>query len=198
MEEDVLKDATWLEEHLGSLDRPTPENLILELGCGEGRDTEFLASRGFSVTATDISEERLKVCEQNVTGATCQLLDLRQPLPFADKTFSTVLASLCLHYFEWDKTQQIVGGIWRCIKPGGRVIARVNSVNDVNYGAVGFKEISANFYDVLGKRKRFFNSDMLSGLFSVGWYIEQLEERTIDRYGKPKVIWQLVARRSAL
>ena len=37
---------------------------ILELGCGEGRDASFLLSRGYRLTATDISPEAIRYCRE--------------------------------------------------------------------------------------------------------------------------------------
>lgn len=37
---------------------------ILELGCGEGRDARFLLTRGYQVTATDISPEAIAYCRR--------------------------------------------------------------------------------------------------------------------------------------
>lgn len=37
---------------------------ILELGCGEGRDANFLLDRGYAVTATDISLEAIRYCRE--------------------------------------------------------------------------------------------------------------------------------------
>ena len=41
-----------------------PGNLLLELGCGEGRDALPLLQRGFSLLATDISEEAIRYCRE--------------------------------------------------------------------------------------------------------------------------------------
>ncbi len=188
-------DDTWLEEHLSLLGSPNAESRVLELGCGEGQDTLFLTNKGFKVTTTDISSERLETCTKNVPQAIHHLVDIREPLPFADGTFSIILASLCLHYFDWNKTHEVIAEIRRCLEVNGLIIARVNSTDDVNYGAVGFEEISPNFYSVFGKSKRFFNDSMLTELFANGWEIMQMEKRSIDRYGKLKAIWQLMARR---
>ncbi len=38
---------------------------ILELGCGEGRDAAYLLSRGYDVTATDLSPEAVRYCREN-------------------------------------------------------------------------------------------------------------------------------------
>jgi hypothetical protein len=43
------------------------------------------------------------------------------------------------------------------------------------------------------KTKRFFDRADLVTLFADGWHIASLEEKTIDRYERPKVIWELVA-----
>lgn len=40
------------------------ESSILELGCGEGRDAAPLLSKGYAVTATDISPEAIRYCRE--------------------------------------------------------------------------------------------------------------------------------------
>ena len=43
---------------------------ILELNCGTGEDAVYLAKKGFSIVATDISDEMLKVLKDDI----CPLL----------------------------------------------------------------------------------------------------------------------------
>ena len=38
---------------------------ILELGCGEGRDASVLLTRGYDVTAVDISSEAIRYCREH-------------------------------------------------------------------------------------------------------------------------------------
>ena len=184
----------WLERWLPFLD---PEGEILELGCGSGRDTKYLTDRGFTVTATDVSEEALTACARAVPGVTCLRVDVEQPLPFADESYPVIVASLCLHYFSWQQTVAVVSELRRCLERNGRLFVRFNSTNDVHFGAVGFREIAPNFYFVKGKVKRFFDREALCELFSKGWRIESLEKMTIARYDKPKVVWEVVVRGQA-
>jgi hypothetical protein len=41
--------------------------------------------------------------------------------------------------------------------------------------------------------KRFFARADLLALFADGWQLTALEEQTIDRYERPKVVWELAA-----
>ena len=40
------------------------EHKLLEIGCGEGRDSRAILERGFDLTATDVSEEAIKYCKK--------------------------------------------------------------------------------------------------------------------------------------
>src|SRR5574340_1098146 len=42
---------------------------ILDIGCGQGRHTVYLASRGFSVTATDNAPNAIASCQEAVARA---------------------------------------------------------------------------------------------------------------------------------
>ena len=69
--------------------RIRPQNRILELGCGEGRDAIYLLDQGFDLLATDISAEAIAFCRKRwpqfveqfqtldcVTGELCGAFDL--------------------------------------------------------------------------------------------------------------------------
>lgn len=42
------------------------EDKLLEIGCGEGRDSRTVLERGFQLTATDISGEAIKYCKKRM------------------------------------------------------------------------------------------------------------------------------------
>lgn len=51
-----------------------------------------------------------------------------------------------LHYFNNEAIKSIVEEIKRVLITDGYIIVRVNSVNDINYGAGNGEEIEKNFY----------------------------------------------------
>lgn len=183
----------WLERWIGLITHRTLNPAILELGCGSGRDTVYLAQHGFTrITVTDLSVDALAECARLVPAADIVCHDLRQPLPFADDSFDVVIASLCLHYFDWQRTEAIVDEIRRCLVDDGVLLCRVNSTRDVNYGAVGHREIAPRYYDVDGRTKRFFAREDIDALFGRGWERIAVEEKEIDRYEKRKAVWEIV------
>jgi SAM-dependent methyltransferase len=194
----MAKDDRWMERWLRLLRAGSGNGRVLEIGCANGRDTAWLAQQGFGVIAIDVSAEALRVCTRAVPGSLVVRHDMRQPLPFADAAFGAVIASLSLHYFAWRDTRAAVAEIRRVLKPPfGILLARLNSTRDVYHGARdGGREIERHYYELDGtfsERKRFFDRDEVHALFD-GWKVLSCGERTIDRYEKPKVVWEIVAR----
>lgn len=191
-----MVDDVWLDRWNALIAQHSPSPAILELGCGSGRDTRWLVQQGYTdITATELSSEALAECVRAISSVSLVGHDLREPLPFADASFDVVIASLCLHYFAWDKTVEIVRDVRRCLKPGGLMLCRLNSTRDVHHGAVGHPEIGHHYYDVDGSPKRFFDADEVASLFESGWERVSLREVTIDRYEKPKTVWEIVLRK---
>lgn len=168
---------------------------MLEIGCDTGRDTLWLGKHGFDVVATDLSESALTACAALTPGARLVLHDLREPIPFADGSFGAVVASLCLHYFDWKTTVAAVSEIRRCLAPSGLLLCRVNSVHDYLHGAGKGEEIEPGYYRQHARyamSKRFFTSADLDRLFShEEWRQLGRREVTIHRYEEPKVAWEL-------
>jgi SAM-dependent methyltransferase len=187
-----MKNDPWLEKWLGLIQKKSAGGHVLELGCGSGRDTVDLLSAGCEVIAMDISRENLAECALSASGADIIQMDISKPLPFAKDSASVMIASLSLHYFSWDVTLQISSEIKRCIKNGGLLLTRFNSINDRHHGSLSTQEIELNFYNVGTNTKRFFDENSVR-LFLQGWDIQFLEENVIDRYKKPKYVWEAMA-----
>jgi len=191
-----MRDAAWLDKWKALIDGQSASPGILELGCGSGRDTRWLAGQGYAdITAADLSRDALLECRKAVSSAQFACLDLREGLPFSGGRFDVVIASLCLHYFTWDVTVRIVREIRRCLADNGVLVCRVNSTEDVHYGAAGYREIARHYYDVEGKAKRFFDEDDMVRLFGGDWECLSRREITIDRYEKPKTVWEAAMRK---
>ena len=115
---DTTQADPWLARYLELLEARRG-GTVLELGCGSGQDARFLTERGFQVLATDFSEEALRLTKQSAPKAEVQPLDLLEPFPFADASFSVVVAGLSLHYFSWYVTLELIQEVRRCLQPDG-------------------------------------------------------------------------------
>jgi SAM-dependent methyltransferase len=162
----------WLEEHL-SLLQAAADTPILDLGCGRGRDCQFLVEHGLPVVACDFSSIALCGCKQRFPSVQTVKLDLRAPLPFACGAARAILCDLSLHYFYWATTDQIVAELARVLRPGGTLLCRVNSTHEVNYAGQGI-EVERHYYDIDGHFKRFFTEGEVRELFC-DWEIVKLD-----------------------
>jgi SAM-dependent methyltransferase len=111
---------------------------VLDLGCGRGEDTLYLARRGCTVTAVDISATNVTHVRDTASrqGLDVTVLqhDIAESLPFGDASFDVVYAHLSLHYFDDPTTKRLFGEIRRVLKPAGFLFAKCKSVNDPLYG----------------------------------------------------------------
>jgi len=189
----------WLERWKGSILESARNGYLLELGCGGGRDTRFLTGLGLRVIAGDYSSEALELCRSSAPLADLRLIDLRDPLPFADGAFPVVLASLCLHFFPWSVTLDIMEEIRRCLEPGGLLLLRVNSSRDRHLcGGTAPPEVEPNLFLMKGSLKRFFDRDAVQRLTGTRWKLHALEELRVERYGASKFLWEAVLEKEVL
>jgi SAM-dependent methyltransferase len=191
----MKSDYFWLNKWENTL-RGMDKNCALELGCGKGEDSRILSRWFKDVIAIDNCPVQIKNNTQLIPNVFFRTMDHGNPLPFEEASFSFVLASLSLHYFTWIKTCDIFSEIHRVLKTNGLFIARVNSVNDKNWGATGFPEIEPGLYHVNGQVKRFFNRLDVKNLLKKNWELISLNENTIDRYNKSKVVWEFAVRKT--
>lgn len=143
--------AQWSRAYM-----PT-DGKLLELGAGNGQDSIYFDSEGFSVTSTDFSLASLERAKSDAPeDIKFMAVDIAQPLPFGDESFEAVYAHLSLHYFDEKTTHAVFAEIHRVLKPGGILAALFNSTDDpeLHEGKV----IEPNFVEVDNIPKRFFDS----------------------------------------
>ena len=91
---------------------------ILDVGCGAGFKSNYLAEQGFDVTGIDLSSDSLAVARKyDKTGKVKYLEANAEHLPFADGSFDCVVAMDFLEHVE--DPAAIIKEISRVLRPGG-------------------------------------------------------------------------------
>ena len=76
---------------------------ILEIGCGEGRDSKILLNKGYNLLATDVSQEAINYCKQidENHSNNYEVLDVLDCDTFKDR-FNFIYSIACLHMLVLD------------------------------------------------------------------------------------------------
>lgn len=166
--------AVKLTDLYGCEDKPC----LLELGCGDGRDTKHFLKNGFTVSTIDIAPkcvERIKNICGNRINASCQ--DIKN-LKFNDNSFDIVYAHLTLHYFNDEDTTKIFNKIHNLLKKDGVFFVKCKSNKDRLCG-VGEKIDDCTFFK--GHIRHFFSLEYLNSKLS-NFEILELDEENNSQY----------------
>ena len=74
----------------------------LEIGCGTGKNTEWLITKGQKITAIDLSEEMLTIARNKISNENVKFLkaDINEEWVFTNEKFDLVVCSLVLEHIE--------------------------------------------------------------------------------------------------
>lgn len=116
--------ALWLTEWLCQAVNLTPRMRVLDLGCGRGLSSIFLAREfGVQVWATDLwipaSENYQRIQEAGVDGQVFPIHADARSLPYAEDFFDAILCVDSYIYFGTDDLY--LDTLRRFVKPGGPI-----------------------------------------------------------------------------
>ena len=135
---------TDLNDQFGNIDiylfdqllrkRIAPGMLVLDAGCGFGRNLVYLLSEGFEVFGVDSNPAALQETRRLAASIAPNLpgdnfrLEFVESMSFPDAFADVVISSAVLHFAASDKAfQAMLAGAWRVLKPGGLLFCRLAS-----------------------------------------------------------------------
>lgn len=130
---------------------------LLDVGTGTGRGSIPLARRGFRVTGVDSSQAMLEECRRQAGDTPMRLAqgDAAR-LPAADAEYDSVMSlNLLVHLPHW---QAVLTEWARVVKPGGRIVFDINSLDHYNLVA-GRQD---RYQDLIPERAEAFSGFMLA------------------------------------
>lgn len=104
-----------------------PGAKLLDVGCGPGRDSAYLASRGFDVIGVDYSKQMIGKAEalhKGIPHLSFKTMDMRN-LTFGNGFFDGVWAAASLLHIPKKALPSVLTGIHRVLRKGGILFVSV-------------------------------------------------------------------------
>jgi len=155
---------------------------IIDLGCGAGNYSRYLAGKGFDVTGVDISTEAIRIARSlaEADKLDCRFIsaDLSEDLPEDfPGGFDFAFEWEVLHHILPGEREKYIRNVQSLLNPGARYLAVCFHENNSTFERTG-KFLTTR----LGTRLYFSNEDELKDLYSP--YFTILELRMTEIQGK--------------
>jgi len=112
-------------------------NKILDLGCGTGKHSIFLAKQGFSVYATDISPTGIEIAMEKAESQALNNIHFKQhdisSIPFEDSFFDAVVCTWTIYHGTLNEIRKTISEIYRVLRLNGTVLTDFLSVATESY-----------------------------------------------------------------
>tara|TARA_B110001452_G_C15089675_1_gene380195 strand:- start:25 stop:711 length:687 start_codon:yes stop_codon:yes gene_type:complete len=125
---------TFLGEYQNlNFKKPKPNETILDVAFGDGRNTKFLCELGLKVYGVEISESIIDQTRKRLNNLGHKPIlnqERNSSMPFKDEMFDYILACHCCYYCDEGETiYNNLEEYKRILKPGGVLITSVADLN---------------------------------------------------------------------
>ena len=155
-----------------------PGKKMMEIGCGNGRDSLFFARNGIDVVGVDASDEAIKFLnEQNVSNALFVCDDFVTCKSLYQMQYDYFYSRWTIHAINEKQEKELLDNITASIKRGGYFFIEVRSIHDYLYGK-GTK-IGKNSFEFNDHFRRFIDKrELEEKIVRLGFNIRYSEENT--------------------
>jgi 2-polyprenyl-3-methyl-5-hydroxy-6-metoxy-1,4-benzoquinol methylase len=106
------------------------KSLLLDAGCGNGRNSIFLAESGFHVLGVDVSAKMVELSRKNLEAfphLKNSVLFSREDLRHLDlkRNFNAIFCLAVLHHFDLDEQKMVLKEFSRAVKKNGLLFVSV-------------------------------------------------------------------------
>jgi bifunctional enzyme CysN/CysC len=157
---------------------------ILEIGCGNGRDSIFFSEGGHSVTAFDRSEGAIESCKRNHINQSIDFISgsLSDIDSLSEDNYNLVYSRFVFHAMPLEEELKTIQKSYELLKNGGSIYIECRSVDDPLFRK---GELLSRTERIDGHYRRFIVlNELLDRLQSVGFkIIEAIEDKGLAVYG---------------
>ena len=168
---------------------------VIDLGCGAGNYSRYLAGKGFEVTGADLSSEAVKIASARAEseGLNCRYIcaDLSGDMPENfPGSFDFALEWQILHHIYPEQRSRYVENVHKLLKPGGKYMAVCFHENNTTFDGTGKYRKTR-----IGTLLYFSNEEELRELYSLFFNILDLRVTEIKgKAGKHLVNYAMLER----
>ena len=107
---------------------PSPNNLVLDIGCGTGHHVKLLSDLKIKALGVDNSSSMIKKCKSNFPGLNFKVSNILNTMEFPENTFSHILCLYFTIYYFKDK-RQFLENCYQWLQPNGVLVIHLVNVN---------------------------------------------------------------------
>jgi demethylmenaquinone methyltransferase/2-methoxy-6-polyprenyl-1,4-benzoquinol methylase len=120
---------------------------VLEVACGTGYWTQFIAPVASSLVAIDSAPENLRIAEQRVpAGNVLFQVGDAYALARTDRKFSAAFAGFWFSHVPLDRQREFLRGLNSALEPGSKVVLLDNLFVEGSSSAVSGRDAQGNTY----------------------------------------------------
>lgn len=147
--------------------------IVLEVGCGNGRITSFLANKPKKLIAVEPDFKKIREAKDNIPGVTFQIAS-GENLSFSDASFDLVIFTLSLHH---QKSEPAIAEAIRILKAEGEIIIIEPTIKGEIQRA--FSLVSSENQALINAQKTIKDSGLIIHdfeIFNATWSFENKED----------------------
>jgi len=107
---------------------PSPNNFVLDIGCGTGHHVKQLNSLNIKVIGVDNSQSMIQKCKSNFPGLNFKVSNVLNTMEFPENTFSHILCLYFTIYYIKDK-RLFFENCYHWLQPNGLLVIHLVNIN---------------------------------------------------------------------
>lgn len=151
---------------------------VLEVGCGNGRDSIYFSNKGIKVKAIDTSEEAISLCNRIHNSKLVEFVNcsIGSLCGKEMNTYTVIYSRFVLHAMTVTEEDEMLSSAYKLLKTGGRLFIECRSIND-KMARIG--EVISPTERIYGHYRRFIILDeLILKLKANGFKILEVDEST--------------------
>ena len=152
------------------------ERILVDLGCGNGRDSFFFNKHGLDVIGIDASESAITALSDYASESLHFICgDFVNEDSVYNRKVDYFYSRFTIHAIDEDREKALLKNVYQSLAGGGMFFIEVRGIHDDKYGKG--EKVGRNTYLLDGHFRRFINiNEFLNNLIETGFYVKYAEE----------------------